>query len=395
MPKASVATRRSGVITSWEKYGGIAPSRPLTCAWVSLARLAGALPAGVTAACWVNRSGSEKAGHSRACPQPRVGAVAEALQHRALVGAHPFDRRRLGQRPCELTIRSISPPTPVVRSSAFRPSQRAEVLRHELGDVGLDLRLRVEAPAERREREADAEHAAGPAHRADERGARDRARERVLAQQLAGVAPGRRRPRPTRLPYGRAAAGAARRARRARRLARRTPRARARPRRRSARTAKATTTPTTSSSPKPRTIGTGESTSTSIAAALAAPAVAIVGRAERRRAAHARLGRRRRRARCSCSRRATGTGSRSRRRARRAPAARRSRPSSATRPRATARRTSARPRAARRASGSSRGRPVKTSPSVAAITSSTAISSSSIECGDRVRQVGRRSPARR
>ncbi len=28
MPNASVAARRSGVITSWEKYGGIAPSRP-------------------------------------------------------------------------------------------------------------------------------------------------------------------------------------------------------------------------------------------------------------------------------------------------------------------------------------------------------------------------------
>ena len=35
IPNASVATRRSGVITSWEKYGGIAASRPCTSPCVS------------------------------------------------------------------------------------------------------------------------------------------------------------------------------------------------------------------------------------------------------------------------------------------------------------------------------------------------------------------------
>ena len=72
MPKASVATRRLAVITSWEKYGGIAASRPLTCAWVSFlgVGLAAPLPLVAGAVCCANRSGSEKAGHSRARPQP-------------------------------------------------------------------------------------------------------------------------------------------------------------------------------------------------------------------------------------------------------------------------------------------------------------------------------------
>ncbi len=54
------------MITSWEKYGGIAASKPSTAPAVSFGAFAPAVP-------WLpNRSGSENAGHSRARPQPRV-----------------------------------------------------------------------------------------------------------------------------------------------------------------------------------------------------------------------------------------------------------------------------------------------------------------------------------
>jgi len=68
MPKASVATRRSVVITSCEKYGGIALSRALTCPWESLP--CAGLAVRPLSVCPLNRSGREKAGHSRAWPQP-------------------------------------------------------------------------------------------------------------------------------------------------------------------------------------------------------------------------------------------------------------------------------------------------------------------------------------
>ena len=44
-----------------------------------------------------------------------------------------------------------------------------EALRDELGDVGLDPRLGVKAPAERGEREAHEQHALRLAHGRDER----------------------------------------------------------------------------------------------------------------------------------------------------------------------------------------------------------------------------------
>ena len=68
MPNASVATRRLGVITSCEKYGGITLSRPLISRLRELRRGRG----GCDAAAWRwNRSGSEKAGHRRArCRSP-------------------------------------------------------------------------------------------------------------------------------------------------------------------------------------------------------------------------------------------------------------------------------------------------------------------------------------
>ena len=104
MPNASVATPRPAAITSWEKYGGIAPSSPFTSACVNLglaalpAELAPAVPgivlppaapllepgaaappapaplavAAAVVASPPNRSGSENAGHSRALPHPRV-----------------------------------------------------------------------------------------------------------------------------------------------------------------------------------------------------------------------------------------------------------------------------------------------------------------------------------
>ena len=59
MPKAIVAVRRSGVMTPCEKYGGTASSSPSICARV------------VSWPPW-KRSGSEKAGHSSALPQPRL-----------------------------------------------------------------------------------------------------------------------------------------------------------------------------------------------------------------------------------------------------------------------------------------------------------------------------------
>ena len=60
MPKASVAVRRSAVMTEREKYGGTASSS------------ASIAPASRREAAVVKRSGSENAGHSSACPQPRV-----------------------------------------------------------------------------------------------------------------------------------------------------------------------------------------------------------------------------------------------------------------------------------------------------------------------------------
>ena len=67
---ASVPTRWSALITSCEKYGGIAASSPLTCASVSLP--APVAEPGATPGAWPeNRSGSENAGHRRARPHPR------------------------------------------------------------------------------------------------------------------------------------------------------------------------------------------------------------------------------------------------------------------------------------------------------------------------------------
>jgi hypothetical protein len=59
IPKASVAVRRSAVMTDCEKYGGTASSS--AAIWAALRREPGV----------VKRSGSENAGHSCARPQPR------------------------------------------------------------------------------------------------------------------------------------------------------------------------------------------------------------------------------------------------------------------------------------------------------------------------------------
>ena len=151
--------------------------RRSTCAWRQLGRLwpAPACRRLRRSASW-NRSGSEKAGHSRACPQPRRRAVAEALEHRALVGAHPFDRRRAWSAFLpELTIRSISP------AHAGRALERVEACAARRGSAGTSLamsvshlRLRVEPPAERaRARGRRPARARGGARRSTSASARD------------------------------------------------------------------------------------------------------------------------------------------------------------------------------------------------------------------------------
>ena len=105
--------------------------------------------------------------------QPRLAAaarraVAEALEHGALVDAHPFDRR--GRRDVLATDHQVDfPPDSAGLLECTQVLQRAQALRHELGDVGLHARLGVEAPAERRQREPQAQHPLGAPHRDAER----------------------------------------------------------------------------------------------------------------------------------------------------------------------------------------------------------------------------------
>ncbi len=265
-----------------------------------------------------------RAGRSTACRFALV--IAEALEHRALVRAHPFHHLGLGE------VLPVQEDVDLSADARFalehaQALKRRQVLRHELRDVRLHGRLRGESPARGREHEADAEDR--PARRA----ARPRApparsaaaaRSRARARARRARRPRSRRPRPL--------AG--------RDPGPRCPRARPPRRRTSAHTRSAIATPATSSTPNPWTSGTGESSSPSIAPALASAASAIVGRAACDACRTARTSVRRAVGfRARLDRRATGAGSRSPPRAPRAPVGRRASRSSASRRRAQARRT--------------------------------------------------------
>ena len=252
MPKASVAVRRSAVMTPCEKYGGTASSRPSICwrvaFWPPLEEVG-------------QREGRAQLGLAAAA----LVGVAEALEHRRLVARHPLHDGGIGDaRPRDDDVD--------LAADVGRALQRLQVvdrpvLGHELGQVGLHARLRLEAPAGDGDHERDEHDAARVRGRQAQRAAPDRGaapahRERraVGDEQLAGAAP-RRRQRPA------AAGGRAR--RRAAAASAATPSVSAQP--------SASAMPATSSSPKPRTIGTGESARTRKPAAVAAAAVATVG----------------------------------------------------------------------------------------------------------------------
>ena len=200
-----------------------------------------------------NRSGSDSAGHSGRAAAAVAGRVALVAQHPLLVAAHPGHDRGVGD------VAALDDDVDLA-GHAGRALERAEVahgrqvLRHERGQVRLDLGLRVGDPAHRGQHEPGGEHAP---RAPDARGEH---------------APPERRPA---APRRRAASARAHRARRARASG---------PRRAAAVTpasanSRATPIPATSTIPNPRTIGTGESRSTRKPAAVASAAVAIVASA--------------------------------------------------------------------------------------------------------------------
>ena len=290
-PKARLAVLRSAVITAREKYGGTASSS---------ARMRSRSPA--------DCRGAEEVGQRQRRAQvgaaaAALGRVAVALEHAGLVVAHPLHDRRVGE------VVAFDHDVDLARH-AGRLLERLEVLhggqvlRDEPVDVGHHLGPAVEPPADDRERRPTAEHAARPPQRAAHgrvAGAAARARRagapsRRAAASVSSPAPRSERASPP--SRGRSDSAAV-------------PAVSA--------SAKAIAMPATSSAPNPRTIGTGESSSTRKPTPVASAAVAITGtatRAARSGAAlllHARL----------VLDRVVDA------RARAAPAARRSRPSSA------------------------------------------------------------------
>jgi hypothetical protein len=170
------------------------------------------------------------------------------------------------------TTTSISPADAGRLLQRVEIAHAAQVLRHQLAQVGVDLRLRVEREPGQREHEPDQQHALRPLERAAQRGLARAAAEPPQRREQAPHAPaqlvdelgrparrGAERPPP---PRRRAAAASAA-----------VPALSARK--------NAIAMPTTSSTPKPRTIGTGDSSSTRKPTLVASAAVAIVGTAVR------------------------------------------------------------------------------------------------------------------
>ena len=223
MPKDSVAKRRSGLITSCEKYGGIAASSPLDRGGGELRRVCAAGGGlGAEQVGQRERRAQPRAARSRA---PRCSRTRRApgAGRRSSIRSSPGWRGRVPD-----TSTATSPPTPVSRSSVSSACS-------ELRSWGTSFVMSVStlvcvsspqpsaASASPAHSTRSGRRSAGPSANRD-----DGARQRVVAQQLAGPAPGRGQP--PRAPAGaRARAGGA--------AARRAAAARAPRRRRSARTA--------------------------------------------------------------------------------------------------------------------------------------------------------------
>ena len=98
-----------------------------------------------------------------------LGRVVVALEHAGLVVAHPRDHLRVGQ------VLALHDDVDLARH-AGRLLQRVEVahaaqiLRHQLAQVGVDAGLRVEREPGQREHEPDQQHALRPLERAAQRG---------------------------------------------------------------------------------------------------------------------------------------------------------------------------------------------------------------------------------
>ena len=258
-PNASVAVRRSGVITLCEKYGGTASSSASTRAREE------------SDAFVVKRSGSENAGQMSEPPQPRARVEAQPLEDPRLVARHPGDHRRVGHAAAldehvDLAADAADPLQPA------QVLQRRQLLRDELLHVGLHARPGLQPPAGDRDERGDAEHAARDGRRrrparagpTRARTARRRARARVPRT----ISPAPRHAAADAAGRARGAAAAPGRSRAGHACAA-TPSVSAH--------SSASAMPTTSSSPKPRTIGTGESASTRKPAAVAQAAITIVG----------------------------------------------------------------------------------------------------------------------
>ena len=114
-----------------------------------------------------------------------LGRVVVALEHPGLVGAHPRDHLRVGQ------VLALHDDVDLARH-AGRLLQRvevahaAQVLRHQLAQVGVDAGLRVEREPGQREHEPDQQHALRPLERAAQRRPRAPAR-RAAAAARAGA----------------------------------------------------------------------------------------------------------------------------------------------------------------------------------------------------------------
>ena len=121
-------------------------------------------------------------------PQPRPFAVAEPREHAALVGAHPFDRRRLDHvRTRDHQVQFAAYAGELLQGGEV--AQRGHALRHELGDIGLHGRQARQSPPHRRADAPDREHQPRSARHALQRKPPDAVDQRVLAHELLRATP--------------------------------------------------------------------------------------------------------------------------------------------------------------------------------------------------------------
>ena len=192
IPNASVAERRSALITLRRSSAGSRPSSPRSPRRELRAAFASAF----------EESGSENAGHSAAVahaggPRRRLRRVAEALEHGA-----SYALIHSTTAACQLVALQEHvdlPADPRFALEHVEALKRGQVLRHELRDVRLHVRLRGERPA------GDREHRPAPstaraARVAPARAARESSRGSGIAARARGRRARRRRspPRPAR-----------------------------------------------------------------------------------------------------------------------------------------------------------------------------------------------------